>query len=417
MTLRLFFTLLLAALWLAPNAVLGATNGAYRGHQGEVICIVFAPDSRHALSGGKDGVVRYFDSRTWREVHQWNSHKGPIHALAFSPDGKQCLSAGNDGTLKVYRLDNGNEVTTFHLKRTAIHAALFLANGSQLLAGAEDGSIHRWDLETQMELSVWQGHDAAVKKLAVSRDQNLVFSLDERGIGLTWEVATGKRLRSLPELKNQYTFQGSLQPKGHYVATVTLNDSFSKFRRNSSQVLGAFSLEGRRLVRVERCHIELRGQYWYPGRPPVLRSPGSPPIPKSKGGLGEALAGIFTLGLVPILDSISRQGEAPSWDLGEMPRWIPIDRILKGYQFQFEDPKTGRMVHRFFGNPGAAISVVHFADEEKRLVFGCTDGSAWISYLPTQKHVSYRPSKANSAFPALNSRDFLPNERRYRGGP
>src|SRR5262249_13973697 len=38
-----------------------------KGHRNEVLCLAFSPDGRHAVSGGKDKVVRVWEVGTGRE--------------------------------------------------------------------------------------------------------------------------------------------------------------------------------------------------------------------------------------------------------------------------------------------------------------------------------------------------------------
>jgi WD40 repeat protein len=391
---------LLALLGLGPIVPVGAAEVPYEGHTGAVRCLAFAPDGRHALSGGEDKVVRYFDTRTWRQIYKWHTHQGPIHAVAFSPDGKQCLSAGGDGTIKVYRLDHGQVTATFDLQGTAIHAALFLEDGAQVLAGAADGSIHRWDLATHNKLSVWHGDNAPVVELAASRDSGTVCSLDAAGVGRTWEVSTGRELRRLPEPEKEYILKGKLQPQGQYQARVSPagpdKNPAALLGNQSGRVLGGFSPEGRRVVRARRCLVEIEGRYWNPGRP------ASQFQPARTGTLFDALLAPFN-----ILGSIFGN------DDGEAPGWKQINKKVISAQFTIDDPKTGALVKRFLGDPGSPITVLSLSEEGTRLVFGCADGSAWVIRLNSQQPVSVHPSHPRPVHPvpgaANKERDEFPS--------
>ena len=56
------------------------------GHLGPIYSVVFSPDGRTALSGGRDSTLKLWDVATGREIRTFVGHSGPIGSVAFSPD-------------------------------------------------------------------------------------------------------------------------------------------------------------------------------------------------------------------------------------------------------------------------------------------------------------------------------------------
>jgi RNA polymerase sigma factor (sigma-70 family) len=74
------------------------------GHQGTLLAIAFAPDSRTLASGSMDGTIRLWDLPSGKEIARLAGHRGWVLSLAFAPDGRTLVSAGLDTTALVWDL-------------------------------------------------------------------------------------------------------------------------------------------------------------------------------------------------------------------------------------------------------------------------------------------------------------------------
>ncbi len=63
-----------------------------------------APGGAMVASGGRDRVIRLWDTKTGQQLAHWTAHAGGLTALVFSPDGGTLYSGGEDNTLKLWDL-------------------------------------------------------------------------------------------------------------------------------------------------------------------------------------------------------------------------------------------------------------------------------------------------------------------------
>ena len=99
--------LVLIGTWMMP-AVHPAGGGPptrlLQGNQGVVGAVALSPDGRHALTGGKEQVVRLWDVATGECLRVFEGHNSEVTALRFSPDGTFALSGGF-GEARIWHLD------------------------------------------------------------------------------------------------------------------------------------------------------------------------------------------------------------------------------------------------------------------------------------------------------------------------
>lgn len=248
-------------------------------HGSAVRAIAFTSDGRMVATASGDHTIRLWDAHTGKALALLRGHKRSIHALAFSPDGRRLASSSEDESVRQWDAATGRELHKVTLEgiklgdggcRSVSRTLAYTADGKGLLAAGGDLQFHHFATDTFKEVGnrawrlsgggkppdgqadqFWEapraslspdGRTAAVLAptglhfLDAASGQefaradykggldSLAFSLDGRtlltgGWGKTlglWEVATGKRIRSIPapDFINAVAFS----PDGRHVA-------------------------------------------------------------------------------------------------------------------------------------------------------------------------------------------------------
>ncbi len=84
------------------DALSGELLQRIKGHAGQVFTIAFSPDGRRLVSGGRDRLVRVWDTSTWGEVVSLPGPTAYVWALRFSPDGTRLAISGGDRTYRLW---------------------------------------------------------------------------------------------------------------------------------------------------------------------------------------------------------------------------------------------------------------------------------------------------------------------------
>jgi WD40 repeat protein len=69
------------------------------------------------VSGGGDGMLRWWDLRHGECVRVRKAHQGAVQSLKRSPEGGRLASCGDDGALHVWDLESGERVRTLRRDR------------------------------------------------------------------------------------------------------------------------------------------------------------------------------------------------------------------------------------------------------------------------------------------------------------
>jgi WD40 repeat protein len=69
------------------------------------------------VSGGSDGMLRWWDVQSGRCVQVQEAHQGAMQALKASPDGRMLASCGDDGAIVLWDLESGKPLRTLRQDR------------------------------------------------------------------------------------------------------------------------------------------------------------------------------------------------------------------------------------------------------------------------------------------------------------
>ena len=70
--------------------------------------LAWNPGGAGLLSGGSDGMLRWWDLQHRECVRVRKAHQGAVQSLKSSPDGRRLASCGDDGVINVWDLQSGD---------------------------------------------------------------------------------------------------------------------------------------------------------------------------------------------------------------------------------------------------------------------------------------------------------------------
>ena len=149
----------------------------YSGHSGPITCLVLSKDEKKMFSGSKDNSLIMWDVESGKKTEikpKWSrardgstqSHSGELLALALSFDSRFLVSGGRDNIIRVFdSRKEYKEVQVLKGHRDAICGLTFQANTHTLFSASQDRCIKHWDLDEMGYIETLFGHQDGVNAL------------------------------------------------------------------------------------------------------------------------------------------------------------------------------------------------------------------------------------------------------------
>ncbi len=184
--------------------------GVLRGHDDTVLALAWRPGSDQLATASLDKRILVWNGPTGQVVREIKSHADIVNALAYSPDGTRLASGSADKTAKLFDADTGLQTAGLSTHNDAVLQVVFSPDGQFLATASADRSIALWKLDSLNNpqrrfghngpvyaltwqpdsTSVWAGAGGKPSVLSYLRDNgNRAVSIDEKTMPQDWVYA------------------------------------------------------------------------------------------------------------------------------------------------------------------------------------------------------------------------------------
>jgi len=147
------------------DVLAGKETRVWKAHDPTNLKLVFSPDYSLLASYG-DGLVKLWDTSSWREVRSMSTVRAPAafnysSKIAFSHDGQLIAASGIGLDQKqtsylfvqtlVWRVNSGEKLFTLEGHKFDVDGLVFSQDDSFLLTGSVDATIKFWNMKTGKE--------------------------------------------------------------------------------------------------------------------------------------------------------------------------------------------------------------------------------------------------------------------------
>jgi len=227
-----------------------------QGHLHGLSVVDYSPDGVYVASGGEDGKVKLWNSKSGFCFATFSEHRAPVTGVKFAGTGasRVLLSSSLDGTVRAHDLLRYRCFRTLTSPEPAQFSCLAVdESGEVVCAGSMDPfNVYVWSLQTGQLVDMLCGHEGPVTSLAFAPGTAVLASGSWDGTLKMWDVYKNSCVDTMEHGCDVLAL--CFRPDGREICTATTNGSLVVWdAENGNQVT---SIDGRRDIRGGRMTTE-----------------------------------------------------------------------------------------------------------------------------------------------------------------
>ena len=161
------------------------------GHSqhGEILATAISSDCKYVASGGKDKMVRIYDTRTNEEIKAFEGHRDSVTSLCFKHDSHSLYSGSLDRCLKHWDLDEMGYLETLFGHQEGVYS-VDIWNRDRPVSSSGDRTLRLWNTAADTHL-VFRGHESSIDNVQMITD-DMFISGGQNGDLCLWKETQKK---------------------------------------------------------------------------------------------------------------------------------------------------------------------------------------------------------------------------------
>lgn len=179
-----------------------------KGHIGGVRGLAFSPGDQWLVSGGRDHLVKVWDTENWQTTATLEGHRGGIEAIAYAPSGLFFASGSLDSSINIWKHVGNHWQLHQSLKghSSLVLSLAFAPQGNLLVSGGQEANLIFWDINKNWQPTVVKRETQTVGAISFSKNGRFLAFKEEQIKRTSW-IATPKpefRLQVFDFVKQQF---------------------------------------------------------------------------------------------------------------------------------------------------------------------------------------------------------------------
>jgi WD40 repeat protein len=160
---------------------------------GPVFALAFMDDGESLVTASQDNAIKVFEVATGLELFALRGHLGWARSVAVAHNGKVIASGGFDATARVWQPRGADNRDLLRVSKEPVCSAVFSPDDRWLATGSGDGVIKLWNVASGEEVKSLTGHKGALSALAWAPNGKWLVSGDAEGRLRLWDAEAGSQ--------------------------------------------------------------------------------------------------------------------------------------------------------------------------------------------------------------------------------
>jgi WD40 repeat protein len=191
-------------------------------HIGEITSLEFGGLGTRLVTGGADRLVRIWNARTGKLVHEFTGHRGRVLDVAIDRAQKLVVSTSTDATGRVWNVETGILEATLLGHTNFVRTVELSRDGLDVVTSGDDGTARTWTVAGS-RLATLTGHVGPLVDARFSPDGFSVLTGGEDGTIRLWDADTRPALVRTDEDPPHPASTTATGPGGRVTATADGN--------------------------------------------------------------------------------------------------------------------------------------------------------------------------------------------------